>query len=82
MYCASCSVTLDLDTEQPVQLAEISDLNVLAEPGLECVDSDSVAGCNGAVVHVHSNDDNCMWGLGVFVENSLIDFALLEAKGT
>ena len=73
---------LDLDTKQPVQLAEICDLDMLVEPSLECVNGKGVAGCNRAVAHMHSDDDNRVWGLGVFVENSLIDFALLEAKGS
>ena len=81
MYCASHLVTLDFDTEHPMQLPEISDLDMLAEPSLECINSDGTAGCNPSVVHMHCDDDYHTQGLGVFVENSLINFALLRSEG-
>ena len=81
MNCASRSVTPNLDTEHPVKLAEIGDFDVLAEPGLECVDGNSTASCDHAVVHMHCDDDYRARGFGVFVEHSLVDLALLETEG-
>ena len=82
MYSASRSVTPDFDTKHPVKLTKIGDLDMLGEAGLECVDSDGTAGCDHAVIHVHCDGDYCTWGLGVFVENGLVDLALLETEGS
>jgi len=65
-----------------VKLAEVRDLNVLTEPGLEGIDGCDTAHSDGAVIHVDSNDNDGVRGLDMLVKHSLVNLALLEAKRT
>ncbi len=77
---APCAVLLHLDSEHPVKLAEVRDLNMLMEPGLEGVDGRDAVGSDGAVVHMDGDDDDGVRGLDMLVEHSLVNLALLEAE--
>ena len=64
-----------------MKLAKVCNLDVLTEPSLEGVNGCNSVRCDCAVIYMHSNDNKNVRGLGVFEENGLIDFALLEAEG-
>ena len=53
---------------------------MLSKAGLEGINGSGTAHSNGAVVNMYSNDNEDMRGLGMFVEDCLIDLALHESK--
>jgi hypothetical protein len=70
---ASVAVTHNSDAEHPVEFAKVSDLDVAAEPGLEVFDEMCGAGGNGAIIDVHSDDNELLDLRQEFVEDGLVD---------
>ena len=72
---------LDFNAEHPVQLSEVSDLEVHAQAGLEFLDEADGGGDDRAIVHMHHDDCKvALCGDGSEV-NSLVYSTLLEPKG-
>ncbi len=75
------AIVHDSDAEHPVELAEVSDLNVAAESGLELFDETHGADGDGAVVNVHSDNDELLYLRQELIEYGLIHSRLLVAQG-
>jgi len=72
-------VPCHLDPEQPVELAQVSDLNMLSDITLELIYFSQSHGSDCAIVNV-DNDNNELTGLPMPEVNSLIDRALGKAQ--
>ena len=71
---------LHLKSKHPVQLAEVCNLNMLLESGLESIDGLDATSTNGAITHMHCDDNEDFGILAVLVKYCLINFALEETK--
>jgi hypothetical protein len=74
-------ITHNLDAKHTVELAEVSNLNMAAEFGLELLNKMHGAGGDGAVINVHSNNDKLLDLRQELVENGLIYSRLIIAQG-
>ena len=77
-YGTFISVSCHFNSEQPVELAQISDFDVLSDVTLELIYFSQSHGGNSAIVNVN-NDDDKLTGLSAPEVHSLIDGALGEA---
>jgi predicted trehalose synthase len=78
---APYAVALDLNAEDPMKLAEVGNLYMLAQAVLEVIDEADGGGSHGAVINVHGDDSELTLALVPLEEDSLIDFALAEVEG-
>ena len=76
---AFISVPRYLDPEQPVELAQIGDLNVLPDVALKLINFIQGLGSDGAIVNV-DNDNNELTGRPASEVNSLVDRTLGETQ--
>ena len=67
------TVTPDLDAQHPVQLAEVGDLDVAAEPSLELIHEAHSAGSYGTIVDVYGNNDKLLDLGKEFEEDCLVN---------
>ena len=72
------SVSRHFDSKQPVELAQVSDFDVLSDVTLELIYFSQSHGGNSAIVNVNNNNDE-LTGLSAPEVHSLIDRALSEA---
>jgi hypothetical protein len=56
-----------------VNLAKVCNLNMFAQTGLEVFNKVEVAGSNGAVIDVHCNDCDLVFGLVLLVKYGLVN---------
>jgi hypothetical protein len=78
---AGVAIAHDSDTEHPVKLAEVSDLDVAAESSFELF-NEVCSGCgNGAVINVHSDNNELLGLRQELIEYGLIHSRLLVTQG-
>jgi hypothetical protein len=75
------AITHDSDAEHPVKLAEVSDLDVVAEAVFELFNEVRGGRGDGAVVDVHSDNDELLDLRQELVEYGLIHSRLLVTQG-
>jgi hypothetical protein len=73
-------IVFDLNAKHPVQLSEISDLEMLTEAGLEFLNKSDGGGNNQAVIHMDYHNSELAFDNDGSEVNGLIHSALLESK--
>ena len=74
-------ITFDLNTEHPVQLSKVSDLEMLAEAGLEFNNKAGVVHDNCAIIHMHHHDGEFALIDNNLEVNGLVHTTLHEPEG-
>jgi hypothetical protein len=78
---AAGAIAFDLNTEHPVQLSKVCDLEVLAKAGLEFIDEADGVCDDHAIIHMHHYNGEFALGDDDLEVNGLVHTALHEPKG-
>ena len=81
MHNATGAIVLDLNAKHPMQFSEVSDLEVLVQPGLELFDEVDGGGNDGAIIHMYNNNSELTLVHDNMEVHSLVYSTLLEPKG-
>jgi len=78
---ATRAITFDLNAKHPVQLSKVSDLEVLAEAGLEFIDEVDGICDDCAIIHVYYHNGELALGNNHLEVDSLVYTTLREPEG-